>query len=84
MLLGFTCKICDTRTHRTLSKQAYTKGVVLIECPSCKNRHLVADNLGWFGQRGKALNIEEILAEKGEAAKKSCTHDEIKEILELV
>lgn len=43
--LTFTCKKCDTRSSHALSKQAYHKGTVLIQCPGCKNRHLIADHL---------------------------------------
>lgn len=43
--LSFTCKVCQTRSTHEVSKQAYHKGTVLIQCPGCKNRHLIADHL---------------------------------------
>ncbi|KAJ2363890.1 hypothetical protein IW150_006626 [Coemansia sp. RSA 2607] len=64
MLIGFTCKVCNHRQHKTMSKHAYTKGVVLIQCDHCKNRHLIADHLGWF--RDRAVDIQDIMREKGE------------------
>ncbi|KXN68338.1 zf-DNL-domain-containing protein [Conidiobolus coronatus NRRL 28638] len=67
MLIAFTCKVCNHRTHKTFSKKAYTEGVVLIQCPSCENRHLIADNLGWF--RDNKVNIEDLMNEKGEDVK---------------
>jgi mitochondrial protein import protein ZIM17 len=38
--LTFTCTVenCGTRSTHECSKQAYTKGIVLVECPGCKNR----------------------------------------------
>ncbi|KAI8094916.1 DNL zinc finger-domain-containing protein [Gilbertella persicaria] len=68
MLIGFTCKVCEERSHHTMSKHAYTKGVVLIQCPGCKNRHLIADNLGWF--RDSKTTVEDLVKEKGEAIRK--------------
>ncbi|KAJ2493894.1 hypothetical protein IWW37_000280 [Coemansia sp. RSA 2050] len=47
-----------------MSKNAYERGVVLMECDSCKSRHLIADNKGWF--RDKSVNIEDLMREKGE------------------
>ncbi|KAJ2787495.1 hypothetical protein GGI15_000682 [Coemansia interrupta] len=64
MLIAFTCKVCNHRQHKTMSKQAYTSGVVLMQCDSCKNRHLIADHLGWF--RNSAVTIQDIMREKGE------------------
>lgn len=84
MLLGFTCTVCDTRTHRTISKTAYTQGIVLVECPSCKNRHVIADNLSWFEQRGEAKNVEEMLAQRGESVRTEWTRDEQGAVLECL
>ncbi|KAJ2678139.1 hypothetical protein GGI25_002643 [Coemansia spiralis] len=64
MLIGFTCKTCNHRQYKTMSKRAYQHGVVLIQCDECKNRHLIADNLGWF--RDKNVNIQDLMKEKGE------------------
>ncbi|KAJ3111812.1 hypothetical protein HDU96_005324 [Phlyctochytrium bullatum] len=67
LLIGFTCKVCNTRSHKTMTKQAYERGVVIIQCDGCKNRHLIADHLGWFDTtQGPLGTIEEIMARKGE------------------
>ncbi|KAF8246890.1 hypothetical protein K440DRAFT_506947, partial [Wilcoxina mikolae CBS 423.85] len=43
--LTFTCRPCQTRSTHTVSKQAYHGGTVLIQCPGCKNRHVITDHL---------------------------------------
>ncbi|CAO3695085.1 unnamed protein product [Rhizopus stolonifer] len=68
MLIGFTCKVCEERSHHVMSRLAYTKGVVLIQCPGCKNRHLIADNLGWF--KDSKTTVEDLVKEKGEGVRK--------------
>lgn len=65
LMIAFTCKKCDTRSSHTFSKQAYTTGLVLIQCPGCKNRHLIADNLNIF--RDNKVNLEDILKAQGES-----------------
>lgn len=64
-MIAFTCNKCDTRSSHTFSKQAYQKGTVLIQCPGCKNRHLIADNLKIF--RDNNVNLEDLLKAKGES-----------------
>ncbi len=59
----YTCGKCDVRSAKAFSKVAYTQGVVIVECPNCSARHLVADHLGWFGAKS---TIEEFAKERGE------------------
>jgi DNL zinc finger len=56
----------DSRAMRSFSKQAYTSGVVIIKCPDCGSRHLIADRLGWFGD---SASVETILKEKGQGVR---------------
>lgn len=67
MYIVFTCCNCETRAVKGFAKSSYESGVVLVQCPGCKKRHVIADHLGWFGPE---KNVEEILAGKGETAKR--------------
>jgi hypothetical protein len=64
LIIAFTCKVCSLRSTKTMSKHAYHHGVVIIQCSSCNNRHLIADHLGWF--RDGKVTIEDLMYEQGE------------------
>lgn len=48
-----------------MSRLAYTSGVVIIACPGCKGKHLIADHLGWFDSQTKVGTIEDIMEKAG-------------------
>jgi protein import protein ZIM17 len=64
MVAAFTCNKCETRSVKRFSKHSYDHGIVIVECPGCEVKHLLADNLGWFDD--VEANIEQILKKKGE------------------
>lgn len=43
--MTFTCKKCLERSSHRITKQAYHFGTVLVNCPGCKSRHLIADHM---------------------------------------
>ncbi|KAL7445965.1 hypothetical protein ACHAXH_009613 [Discostella pseudostelligera] len=78
----YTCKVCNTRSAKQFTENAYKYGVVLVKCPGCQNHHLIADRLGWFedkGVDGKGWDVEKLLAEAGENVKAVSGND----VLEL-
>jgi len=58
-LIGFTCKKCNNRSYKLISKKSYYEGVVIIRCDKCKNLHLIADHLGWYDSMNKFGTIED-------------------------
>jgi len=70
--MTFTCTVenCGTRSTHQFTKHAYEKGIVLIQCPGCHNRHLIADHLGWFKEsteEGRLRTVEDLLRARGES-----------------
>ncbi|KAI1103921.1 DNL zinc finger-domain-containing protein [Jackrogersella minutella] len=66
--LTFTCVPCGGRSTHSVSKQGYHKGSVLITCPNCRNRHVISDHLGIFGNR--KITVEDLMKEKGQLVKR--------------
>ncbi|XP_018495697.1 DNL-type zinc finger protein-like [Galendromus occidentalis] len=64
LYLSFKCGPCGEPVTKWLSKQAYDHGVVIVTCDHCRNRHLIADNLGWFPDvdRAKLPKLQEASA----------------------
>ena len=75
----YTCKICNHRSGKTFSKQAYHSGVVVVKCPGCSNLHLVADHLGWFANKG--TDVETIMRERGQDLTRLSSDQEVMEYL---
>jgi hypothetical protein len=58
-----TCTVCETRSAKVVTKQAYYEGVVLARCPGCENLHLIADRMGWFEDGG--VDVQQLLEREG-------------------
>ena len=67
LVMLFTCSICNTRAAKAFSKASYERGVVIVDCPGCHKKHLIADNLGWLGKKGSHAEPAGRGAESGAA-----------------
>mmetsp|Transcript_13702 Transcript_13702/g.30261 ORF Transcript_13702/g.30261 Transcript_13702/m.30261 type:complete len:271 (-) Transcript_13702:12-824(-) len=65
LAIVYTCKVCETRSAKRFSEQAYRHGVVLVRCPGCGNLHLIADRLGMFDDEEGGWDIEKIMEKMG-------------------
>jgi len=82
LAIVFTCTVCNTRSAKQFTEQAYRNGVVLVRCPGCENLHLIADRLGVFqdqGEDGQGWDIEKAMASIGENVK-AVTNDNVLEL----
>ncbi|XP_013102095.1 uncharacterized protein LOC106083552 [Stomoxys calcitrans] len=64
----YRCKLCNTRNTKQVSEQAYTSGVVILQCDGCSVNHLIIDNVGMFANT-KGKSFEEVLAENSSCVK---------------
>ncbi|KAK9384982.1 DNL zinc finger-domain-containing protein [Lipomyces mesembrius] len=67
--ITLTCKVCKNRSSHFMSHQAYHQGTVLVKCPGCNNRHLIADHLKIFSD--SRITVEDIIAKDGGVVRKS-------------
>ena len=56
--------VCETRSGKKISRQAYDNGVVIARCPGCDNLHLIADRLDYFGDD---WDIEKVMEKHGDS-----------------
>ena len=88
MVLRFTCThaACaddpeaPKTTTRLISKASYERGIVLARCGHCERQHLIADRLGWFGDK---TDIEQILAARGEEVQRLMSSDDGEGLLHI-
>ncbi len=79
LYLEFTCKKCEERVKKTISKLAYNRGIVIVRCPGCNNLHLIADRLGWFSHFD-GQDVEDFLRQKGEMVRKEAPNVDIDDV----
>ncbi|CBQ67388.1 related to ZIM17-Zinc finger Motif protein, mitochondrial [Sporisorium reilianum SRZ2] len=87
LAITFTCTVdeCGHRSSHEFSKRSYTKGIVIVQCPGCKNRHLIADNLSWFTEReGEPRTIEQMIEAKGGTVRRGTVDGETGETIEIL
>ncbi|CDR88306.1 related to ZIM17-Zinc finger Motif protein, mitochondrial [Sporisorium scitamineum] len=87
LAITFTCIVdqCGHRSTHEFSKRSYTKGIVIVQCPGCKNRHLIADNLSWFIEsEGEPRTIEQMIEAKGGTVRRGTVDGETGETIEIL
>ena len=78
LAIVFTCTVCETRSAKQFTEQAYNHGVVIVRCPGCANLHLIADRLGYFEDGD--WDLESIMAKAGQEKVKTITDDNVFEM----
>lgn len=56
LIIMYTCKVCETRSARKISKHSYQRGVVVVKCACCNNMHLICDHIGVFEDKGWTID----------------------------
>ncbi len=78
MIIMYTCKVCNTRSAKKISKNGYENGVVIVRCSCCQSKHLIADNMGVFEDAG--WNIHDYLSSKEGENSKFVVDDDVFEL----
>ena len=76
--LVYTCGMCETRNLISVSRVSWTSGVVIATCHGCGRRHLLADNTGLLDTTNSTgfSNVEDLLAQRGEAVTRVSSLDD--------
>ena len=76
--LVYTCGVCETRNLISVSRVSWTSGVVIATCHGCGRRHLLADNTGLLDTTNSTgfSNVEDLLAQRGEAVTRVSSLDD--------
>jgi len=64
----YTCRVCESRSARRVSRAAYERGSVLLRCPGCKGLHVLSDHLGYFDDA--AVDAAKLLEARGEVVRR--------------
>ena len=64
--LQYTCKRCGHTSRHSITRLAYTEGIVICQCKGCNAKHLIADNLGWYNFLPEGGTIEDYLESREE------------------
>lgn len=75
--LTFTCSVsdCGHRSTHEFTRRSYERGIVIVQCPGCKNRHLIADHLSWFTESASdPKTIEQMIEAKGGKVKRGTNY----------
>ena len=68
MVAMYTCRVCETRSARRVSRAAYERGSVLLRCPGCRGLHVLSDHLGYFDDA--AVDAAALLEARGEVVRR--------------
>ena len=79
LAIVFTCTVCNTRSAKQFTEKAYKTGVVMVLCPGCNNKHLIADNLSMFDDEKGGWSIEKAMAKMGQDVT-TVTNDNVLEL----
>ncbi|CAM9655236.1 unnamed protein product [Pylaiella littoralis] len=68
--LSFTCNMCDGHSSYQINRVSFMQGIVVLWCKTCKQKHLIADNVGKLDFPEFGRNLEEFMSKEGNPVKR--------------